>query len=495
MRKLVYPFSFVVALLCLQGCVEDPYVPVLYGSIKGKVVIENTETPLENVIISTNPATDIVPTDINGEFVFDPIKIGSYTIRAEKTGYTTAIETITVFEKQETQIIIQLQLDTSSNEAPGVPLLVQPADGSEVTGSSTLLKWSGADPDTADILSYDVLIFSEDATTPQLIAVGITDTFVEAANLDFNKQYFWQVVVKDNHNDPVFGPVWSFNTGTFPDYRILFAKAVDGKYDIYSGDLDGNSIQLTHNNVQNWRPRMNPLRTKIAYISMVGVEAQLFIMDRDGSAPYQVTTIPIAGHDNFQLDFCWSPDGTRLLYMNHEQLYTINIDGTGLTALATAANGYDFTECDWTAQGNKILARMTGNEPYKSQIFLLDGNGTYLAQVLADLPGSCGGAMFSIAGDYMLYTQDASGFESPDGRQLDALVQVKNIASQAVANISLYKPAGTNDLDPRFSPDGAKVIFVNTNNDGISPSSIWLMDLTGLNRTLLFEGAVMPDWR
>ena len=57
------------------------------------------------------------------------------------------------------------------------------------------------------------------------------------------------------------------------------------------------------------------------------------------------------------------------------------------------------------------------------------------------------------------------------------------------------KEAGTNDLDPRFSPDGAKIIFVNTNNDGISPRTIMTMNIDGRDRTVLFEGAEMPDWR
>ena len=62
-------------------------------------------------------------------------------------------------------------------------------------------------------------------------------------------------------------------------------------------------------------------------------------------------------------------------------------------------------------------------------------------------------------------------------------------------DVSIEKPAGTNDLNPRFSPDGAAVIFVNTNNDGISQRNIWKMELDGGGRTLLFENAITPEWK
>ncbi|MFT4759949.1 MAG: TolB protein [Paraglaciecola sp.] len=53
---------------------------------------------------------------------------------------------------------------------------------------------------------------------------------------------------------------------------------------------------------------------------------------------------------------------------------------------------------------------------------------------------------------------------------------------------------GTNDLDPRFSPDGSKVIFTNANNDGISVKNILIMTIEGKGRTLFFEDSEMADW-
>jgi len=107
---------------------------------------------------------------------------------------------------------------------------------------------------------------------------------------------------------------------------------------------------------------------------------------------------------------------------------------------------------------------VTGNTIYESDIFILDIDGNYLRQIFTDIPGRTGGLQFSIDGNL-------SGIEFRG------------------------KEAGTNDLDPRFSPDGSKIIFVNTNNDGISVRNIMVMDIDGRNRTILFEDAEMPDWQ
>jgi TolB protein len=61
-------------------------------------------------------------------------------------------------------------------------------------------------------------------------------------------------------------------------------------------------------------------------------------------------------------------------------------------------------------------------------------------------------------------------------------------------DLSKNKPNGTNDLEPRFSPDGSKIIFTNCRNDG-EQYSVWIMDASGNNRKKIADKARMPDWR
>ena len=69
---------------------------------------------------------------------------------------------------------------------------------------------------------------------------------------------------------------------------------------------------------------------------------------------------------------------------------------------------------------------------------------------------------------------------------------------QAVMTSGTVKQAGTNDLDPRLSPNGAKIIFTNVSNTGTGECAIITVDFdgqAGQNRTVLIKGGEMPYWR
>ncbi len=485
-----------LVLVITFGCEEDTIQPQLFGSLFGEVLLENTSTSVEGVTISTNPPTSSVSTDPLGRFGFEDIEVGTYSIRAEKTGFLTEIESVTVFEGKVANVIFRLRPDSTRNEPPALPNSPFPPDGAVNQPVNLSLQWTSSDANAGDILKYSATLFDDQQTNGNLIIENSTSAEAALSNLAYNRVYRWQVQVNDGKST-VTGPVWSFKTQPFPLHRIWFAKADEaGKYDIFSSFETGDPIQLTTGGVNHWRPRVNPGRTQVAYIANNGIQPQLYVMDRDGSNVRKVTNIPIDGTNLLDLDFSWSPDGTRLLYMNNNRLYTILTDGSGLQQLTDAPTGSTFTEVDWAGPSNLIAVRVTGKLPYNSQIFLLNDKGEQLRQVIPDLPGSTGGPAFSITGQYLLYTQDVSGFESADGRQLDSRIFLYDLRTDAAIDLSKEgKIAGTNDLDARFSPDGARIIFVNTNNDGISPRNIYVMDLDGKNRRLLFENAEMPEWK
>jgi TolB protein len=62
-----------------------------------------------------------------------------------------------------------------------------------------------------------------------------------------------------------------------------------------------------------------------------------------------------------------------------------------------------------------------------------------------------------------------------------------------LTDISTGKNAGTNDLYPRFTTDGARIIFINTSNTGLGQQDVYIMQSDGSNRTLLFNDGTMPD--
>lgn len=486
--------SICLIILLISSCREDDFIPDTFGSVFGQVLVEGSNSAIEDASITTNPPTNILLTDELGRFAMEEIKTGNYTLRVEKLGFVTKVENIAILNGNSINVVIKLTPDSLANNSPTVASQPEPMDGVKDLETSVSLSWTSEDAD-GDPLTYDLKLFNFDQTEVVTIAEGLTSPNFELSDLNYGSIYFWQVIVKDGKSAPVNGDLWRFETAAFPDHRFLFTRVENGNYNIFSSDIDGNSVQLTDNSSNNWRPRMNPARDKIAFLSNISLETHLYVMNRDGSEIEQISSLPVMGSNVFDLDFSWSPDGEKLLYMNGNKLYTVNIDGTGTQVFAEAPNGFVYAECDWTIVDDKVMARMVGDNLYNSIIYMYESDGSFVQSLLTDIPGSTGGSVFSVAGDKILYTQDVSGYEVPDGRQLDARILLREFNNPVPLDLSYDKVAGTNDLDARFSPDGAWIIFMNTNNDGISQKDIYRMKIDGMDRELLFENAEMPDWK
>ena len=497
MKRAYLSISYLaVFFFLLAACREDTVELKMFGSLVGSVFESGQNIAVEGVTISTTPATSLILTDDFGRFELDNIEVGTYTVRAEKDGFKTVIESITVFENKVANVIIQVEPDSLTNAVPSMPNTPSPTDKSIAQPVDVTLSWMAEDTDQ-DQLTYDILLCSSNQTNCEIVVMDHPENFIELKGLAYNTVYFWQVVAKDSYSE-ISSSIWSFETNEFPNNRFVYAKKLIDEYQIFSSNEEGDLIQLTADAGSSWRPRISPNREQIAFLSNKGIDTHIFVMNRDGSNLRQVTKeLPIRGYNNMEVDFSWSPDGTQLLYMNNANLFRIRPDGTGLNHVAEAPQGFTFSEVDWTGQQNLIVARVTGATSYESDIFLINEEGEYVQQIFSDIPGATGGLQFSTDGNLVLYTHDISGFENETGRLLNSQIFLRDLRTNSTTNISQLssKELGTNDLDPRFSPDGSKIIFVNTNNDGISRKQIMVMDIDGLSRTMLFDNATMPDWR
>jgi TolB protein len=149
----------------------------------------------------------------------------------------------------------------------------------------------------------------------------------------------------------------------------------------------------------------------------------------------------------------------------------------------------------------RLLLQTMGVNPYDSVIYLYDVDGSSPVQLVGNLPGRVDSPSFTIDGTSFVYTRDVVGFNSATGRQLDAHLFIQAINGSSLVDITVgatgtsVKPAGTNDLTPRYSPTGFQLIFVNRDNDDIAAPEIWTCDLNGRNRTRLFANAFLPDYK
>ncbi len=488
-------FLIFIGFLFLWSCQEDTIEPQLYGRVTGTVIDDVTLIPQPNTIISTNPSTSVITVEPNGTFLLDSLEPGNYTIKARLDGYLDESVTVNVKPDITTETTILLSVAPDGNKPPGVPGIIAPLNGSNDLTTNLTISWTASDPNANDTLRYDLILYPADGAEPLMVAEQILDTFYQVDNLLFDQLYFWQVIVSDGTHEPVYSPVWQFKTRIFPDARIHFSRKVDDQYQIF-GFTEADSSILIIDGIKNyWRPRMDPARERIAFLSIDDLETHLYISNREGENIQQVTDIPVVTYDNLNTAYCWAPDGARLLYANNNQLYLVNDDGTGLTALSEAPAGQRFAEVDWNQNTNRILARTVENFHYESRLFLIDPMDGSMQPLLDSLPGSYSSPSFAIDGGKVLYCHDVTNFPSPDGRQLDARIFLLDLELGTNMDLSYDKVAGTNDLQVRFSPTGAVLMFVNTLNDGISRQDVWTMKLSGLDREPIIMEAEMPDWR
>ena len=82
-------------------------------------------------------------------------------------------------------------------------------------------------------------------------------------------------------------------------------------------------------------------------------DAEIFVLDRDGGAPLQLTD-----NDVFDGNPDWSPDGSRLVFTSGNrdgglEIYVMNADGSGTVQLTD--DDVDNGAADWSPDGARIV--------------------------------------------------------------------------------------------------------------------------------------------
>lgn len=490
-RALMVLLMFIIGL---NSCTDDPVSPPQKGSIQGKVLNARDNTPIAQVSITSKPATSAVLTNDLGQFLLQLLDAAEYTITASKTGFTSG--SVKVMVKDDQIVTADILLNPSSlNKSPNAPTQPSPANGSEGISVNVKLQWNADDPDKSDTLSYDVYL-SDGASLIGIYKENLNTNALELSRLKYNTTYYWQIVVKDDKGAITNGTVWSFRTEPLPNNRIVYASELNGNYDIYSCGEDGQRmIQLSFSSARDWNPKISPDGNRIAFVSDRSIEMHLYTMRRDGSETTKITTVPLAGYNNYGFGFCWSPDGRQIIYPHNNTIYRINADGTNLVALAQLTTHQHFKELAWSPLGDKIVAVLSNADYYATEIVLLNVDGTSMKTMVPDQPGALSHPSFSPDGKRLIYSRDVSGHEVASHRQLDAKIFLQHVDSTHTTDLSKEKKQGTNDLDPEWSPDGGSIIFTNRANDNASPPEVWIMDRYGNDRKKIVSNGMMADWR
>jgi Tol biopolymer transport system component len=228
-------------------------------------------------------------------------------------------------------------------------------------------------------------------------------------------------------------PAWSPDSS-----RIAFYSERDGNAEIYVMQADGSrQTRLTHHPADEGYPSWSPDGRTISFDSDRDGDFEIYAMDADGSNVRRLTRHPAR-----DVSASWSPDGTRIAFMSDRNgdfdVYVMQADGSKPTRVTTQGTNWFPL---WSPDGGRLAIHV------ERDVHTLRADGSDLKRLTTD-PDN---------GMYPSW--------SPDGRRIAFMSWRRGASEVFVMNAdgSNQQPLIWFDegdaIDPRWSPDGSKIVF------------------------------------
>jgi len=155
--------------------------------------------------------------------------------------------------------------------------------------------------------------------------------------------------------------------------EIVVASSRGSKFQLYAAER-ANLAQLakiTSDTTTATDPAFSADGSRIAYVSTSPGNAEIFLMNADGTNPTRLTTEPLAdGRPTF------TPDGQTLLFHSaraagKQQIFSINVDGSGLTQLTRDSVNFAPTV---SPDGQTVAYVSLRNKSYDIWLMARDGS-------------------------------------------------------------------------------------------------------------------------
>jgi Tol biopolymer transport system component len=174
--------------------------------------------------------------------------------------------------------------------------------------------------------------------------------------------------------------VFSSNRGHAPDSHI-YVISVDGS----------DVVQLTDGPTTDYQPRWSPDGSKIAFWSFptTGPEAgpDIYVMNQDASDKVRLTIGPCAPSDVVSYPDLTGIAFWSLLTTEGQGGQDLQVASEGVRVEAPLASGPCYGSYPvWSPYGTQILFAMGRDDPFGSDIFVMDADGSNVIQ-LSDEPG------------------------------------------------------------------------------------------------------------
>ena len=248
--------------------------------------------------------------------------------------------------------------------------------------------------------------------------------------------------------------------------NIAFTRGTPDGADVYSVRPDGTGLQSLATGPEFQRaPAWSPDGTRLVWQQFPG----LVVANPDGTDVADVPDLPELDSN----DPTWSPDGRRLLFGNlagvHPPvwtLYTVRLDGTGLTSLGHG------TDPSWSPDGTRIALTQVGEFTGGHHVVVMAADGSNRTFLTPDRE--------SWAPDW-----------SPDGSR----IAFTSFAAPAYHGVYVANANGSNSrlvvsgaTRPAWAPDGSRIAFTSTRDDQVD---LYAVNVDGTGETRITSG---PEW-
>jgi len=226
-----------------------------------------------------------------------------------------------------------------------------------------------------------------------------------------------------NHRFLTNGQSTVLNPRFSPDYKqIVYVSYIENRPRIYVYDIGtGRQRVVTESANQTFAPRFSPDGRWILFSMAVGGNTDVYKVAASGGAPQRLTAGP-----GIDVGGSFSPDGRRIVFESDrsgtQQLYVMNADGSDQHRISFGSGRYATPE--WSPRGDLV-------------------------------------AFTKIAGNFRI------GVMTPDGQ-----------GERLLTN-------SWQDEAPTWSPNGRVIQFFRTSQGRGGRSSVWQVDLTGVNERRL----------